>query len=1225
MISRSWIRHLFARKPRTVRKAPARCRPAVEALEPRMAPATAITVSSTADVLHYKSDVTVAQLLAGQDLASDNTSNDTTITLRDAINAANNSGGSNTIQLQANTTYTLTVVDNATDGATGLPVIASGNNLTIAGNGDTIGRDTTSGTAAFRLFDVAAGATLTLQGALTLQNGLAYGAGVSAQGGAIYSQGTLNLDTVTVQNNRAQGSDGTGIGDGNNAAGGGVFVAGGTATLTDATLNNNSAQGGNGNVEGGGFATGHGSAFGGALFLAQVTVTASNLLVSGNSADNGGGIDNDGTMTLDNSIVTSNSAVSADVLNPPLDSGIQRFDRLPHGGGGIDNDGTMTLNNCMVASNSAALEGGGIFNTGMATINTSTLSKNSANESRPVVEIALPLGHGGGGIENDGTLMVTNSTLSGNFCTDFASGGGIANAGTLTVSGSTLLGNSTAQAPGDFWGGGGIACVHQIGGSNAVLTVTNSTFSGNSTATLGGGIDIIGSTATISDCTFSGNSAPTVIDGMTAGNVLGGGINNGGLLTLNISIVANSIGGDIQNPLNGGSHNLIDDGSGGLSDTITGDPMLGPLQDNGGPTQSMALLPGSPAIDAGDNSAPGLPSTDQRGFARIIGNAVDIGAYESGTTAATTDLSVTIQAADSAVLGGPLTYTLTVTNNSSSPQSNVTLVDGLSANTTLVSWMPINGTNGWSTSAPAVGQSGTVSAWIPSLEEGTSAQFTRVVQVNSNAALGTIISNTASVGPITGDPNPSNNSVSVQTTVTQAVPTVTVTDAGGTYNGNPFPATATAVGVDGTTPVAGSFTYAYYTGSSAAGTPSATAPTNAGTYTVVATFTSSDPTYTNGSAQTTFTISPATPNVTVTDGGTYNGNAFTAVGSAVGVDGKTAVAGSFSYTYYASDGSTVLTGAPTNAGSYFVVAAFTSSDPNYTNASSAQTAFTISPALLVAQAVNFSATAGAPFTGTVATFTNPVSVLTAASYTALITWGDGSTSAGVISGIGSTLTVTGSHTFAAPVNETVSVQISNILGNTTTATVTDTATVTSLGLGVTRGLTGSIGFWHCTLGQALITSFNGGATSTALANWLAATFPNLYGASAGSNDLAGQTNAQVAAFFQTEFRLGGTEVQAQVLAVAINVYATTASLGGNVAAAYGFTVNATGLGARSVNVGNYGAAFGVANGTTFNVYQLLLAVNQMAVSGVLYGGNATLQAEAAQLFNALNTVGSVPL
>ena len=93
--------------------------------------------------------------------------------------------------------------------------------------------------------------------------------------------------------------------------------------------------------------------------------------------------------------------------------------------------------------------------------------------------------------------------------------------------------------------------------------------------------------------------------------------------------------------------------------------------------------------------------------------------------------------------------------------------------------------------------------------------------------------------------------------------------------------------------------------------------------------------------------------------------------------------------------------------------------------------------------------------------------------------------------------------------------------------------------------------------------------------------------------------------------------------MALNVYATTSSLGGSAGAAYGFTVSATGLGARLYNVGTDGAAFGVANNTTLNVYELLLAVNKKAVNGVLDGGDTTLQAQAADLFNSLNQSGSI--
>jgi hypothetical protein len=176
---------------------------------------------------------------------------------------------------------------------------------------------------------------------------------------------------------------------------------------------------------------------------------------------------------------------------------------------------------------------------------------------------------------------------------------------------------------------------------------------------------------------------------------------------------------------------------------------------------------------------------------------------------------------------------------------------------------------------------------------------------------------------------------------------------------------------------------------------------------------------------------------------------------------------------------------------------------------------------------------------------------------------------------------------------------------------------------VVPGLTGGVGFWQGGNGQALIKSFNGGPGSTALSNWLATTFPNLYGASAGPDNLTGMNNNRVWKYFQ-QLSPGGW--QAQVLATALNVYATTSSLGGNAGVTYGFTVSATGLGARSYNVGMDGAAFGVANNTTLDVNQLLLAVNQKAVNGVAYSGDpaqAQLQQQAADLFNSLNQAGSI--
>jgi hypothetical protein len=166
-----------------------------------------------------------------------------------AINSANTSAGADTITLATGKIFSLTAVNNTTNGATGLPTIAAaGGALTIIGNGGVIERSAAAGTPAFRLVDVAAGALLTLKN-LTLQGGVAIAWAVPARGGAIYNQGTLNLESVTVQNNTATGSAGifawSTLIDGGNAQGGGIYSAG-SLSLKDCTIRNNSAIGGRG-------------------------------------------------------------------------------------------------------------------------------------------------------------------------------------------------------------------------------------------------------------------------------------------------------------------------------------------------------------------------------------------------------------------------------------------------------------------------------------------------------------------------------------------------------------------------------------------------------------------------------------------------------------------------------------------------------------------------------------------------------------------------------------------------------------------------------------------------------------------------------------------------------------------------------------------------------------------------------------------------------------------
>jgi hypothetical protein len=273
-------------------------------------------------------------------------------------------------------------------------------------------------------------------------------------------------------------------------------------------------------------------------------------------------------------------------------------------------------------------------------------------------------------------------------------------------------------------------------------------------------------------------------------------------------------------------------------------------------------------------------------------------------------------------------------------------------------------------------------------------------------------------------------------------------------------------------------------------------------------------------------------------------------------------------------------------------------------------------ATVAAMGANVSATAGAPFSGAVATFTTPDQLDSATTFTAVITWGDGSTSSGVITGGNGSFTVSGGHTYAAGGNYAVSVQISNPTTEPATANATAAVALAS-------GLTGDTAFWLSSNGQRLINSFNGGGNSDhLLGNWLANTLPNLFGPSAGTDNLTSGSNARVLQYLQSLDSLAqsgqvGAKVQEQVLVTALNVYTTTSSLGGNTGVAYGFTVSATGLGACFYGVGNDGAAFGVANNTTLDVYQLLLAVNEQAVNGVPYNGDPTLQGEAYDLFASL--------
>lgn len=182
---------------------------------------------------------------------------------------------------------------------------------------------------------------------------------------------------------------------------------------------------------------------------------------------------------------------------------------------------------------------------------------------------------------------------------------------------------------------------------------------------------------------------------------------------------------------------------------------------------------------------------------------------------------------------------------------------------------------------------------------------------------------------------------------------------------------------------------------------------------------------------------------------------------------------------------------------------------------------------------------------------------------------------------------------------------------------------TSVGNPLSHGMTAGIDFWNNNNGQALIKALNGGPNATQLGNWLASMFPNLYGANAGASNLAGKTNAEVAATYQQRFMVNGQKLDGQVMATALAVYVTTESLAGNVATVYGFRVTQAGTGTTTINVQDCGAAAGVADNTMLSIFDILRAADQQPTGGVLYNGNTALWNKANTLFSRINLLGSI--
>ena len=546
--------------------------------------------------------------------------------LRAAIEEANALAGADTITVPAGT-YTLTL-------GSQLPVVTT--DITINGNGAAntiIQADAIANTATYRVFEVGntIDSSLTLD-KVTVRHGRCNGscATNSFNGGGIYSRGILTLTNSVVSNNRAA-VDGGGVYNTNNGTltvtnstfsnnqteidGGGIFNNSGTLTVTDGTFSNNISNNGSG---------------GGIVNRGTSTMTGSTF--SGNDADTGGGIINSGTLTISDSKLSGNSANAAV-------------------GGGIINIGTLAITNSTLSNNSAISCGGGMFHTdNSATLTSVIFSSNSADYGGGVCSNANGLAltnvtfSGNSAVNNGGGIYGTAATLthvtfSGNSATD---GGGMYASSNSTLTDVTFNSNSAVLGGGMYVNNSSTLTKVTFSGNSATdgggmynssnPTLTNVTFSGNSATSNGGGMYNNGSGAGLTNVTFSSNSATNS----------GGGVYNSALnFTLKNVIIANSTnGGDCfmvaVGTLLNAQNSLIEDGltcvNGTNTDNLTGDPVLGVLANNGGSTQTFALLAGSPAIDAGTNT--GCPTTDQRGMARpvdgdaVVGAICDIGAYE---------------------------------------------------------------------------------------------------------------------------------------------------------------------------------------------------------------------------------------------------------------------------------------------------------------------------------------------------------------------------------------------------------------------------------------------------------------------------------------------------------------------------------------------------------------------------------------------------------------------
>lgn len=554
-------------------------------------PVPPFTVNSTADATDANPGDSKCETVIGNGVC----------TLRAAIQEANALPGENTINLPTGT-YVLTIPGRQEDGAlTG--------DLDVRDNLMLVGNDVTTtivdGNQLDRVFDVA-NTSMKMSG-ITIRNGYieSFAGCFTCGGGGIYNnQGHVELANSSVGNNTVL-----------NERGGGILNEG-SLLLTNSTIENN--------------------------------------MLIGDTLYSGGGIENTGAMSIVDSIIQHNDAgygygggvsgVSVYVSGSTFSG-----NRAGVGGGGLALSGESTILASIIANNEAeflgdAAEGGGGLYLGynsLLNVSNTTISDNKAFPS-------------GGGIFARSPITITNSTIKDNYA--FKDGGGVYQLGGDASFNDVTISNNRTEPNGPYFGGGLFS-----GSLMSTIRLTNMTIANNISAN-GGGMSVMG-TIHIVNSTIAGNIAVgsggsgvriengslSLLNSTIANNISTDSPGSGGALltghagttTITNSILANNARGNCleSGPLTGvlisGGYNLSSDNSCALfapGDVSNINAMLGPLQNNGGPTATMAPLPGSPVIDSGNNVV--CPATDQRDVPRPIdgdhdGTAVcDKGAVE---------------------------------------------------------------------------------------------------------------------------------------------------------------------------------------------------------------------------------------------------------------------------------------------------------------------------------------------------------------------------------------------------------------------------------------------------------------------------------------------------------------------------------------------------------------------------------------------------------------------